>query len=142
MIRLNVGFSRKVGEPDFGSRGASVNLDIELADAAIDAPQELQASIRRLYALAREAVAEELQHSRNDTAESRKQGGNNGSAPGPMTMAQRKAIEAIARDMGIDPSAEIHRRFGLDMEQLSLAQASEAIDHLKHLQTAGNDSSS
>ncbi len=32
MIRLDVGLSRKVGEPDFGSRGASVNLDIELAD--------------------------------------------------------------------------------------------------------------
>lgn len=28
MIRLNAGFSRKVGEPNFSSRGASVNLEL------------------------------------------------------------------------------------------------------------------
>lgn len=31
MIRLNVGLNRKVGEPNYGSRGASINLDVELA---------------------------------------------------------------------------------------------------------------
>ncbi len=27
MIKLNAGFSRKVGEPNYGSRGATVNPD-------------------------------------------------------------------------------------------------------------------
>ena len=30
MIKLNAGFSRKVGEPNYGSRGASVNVELEL----------------------------------------------------------------------------------------------------------------
>ena len=34
MLKLSTGFSRKVGEPNFGSRGASVNLEIEI-DSAI-----------------------------------------------------------------------------------------------------------
>ncbi len=33
-MKLNVGLSRKVGEPNYGSRGASVNLELEL-DAAL-----------------------------------------------------------------------------------------------------------
>jgi hypothetical protein len=30
MLKLNAGLSRKVGEPDYGSRGASVNLELEV----------------------------------------------------------------------------------------------------------------
>ena len=30
MIKLNCGFSRKVGEANYGSRGASVNLELEI----------------------------------------------------------------------------------------------------------------
>jgi hypothetical protein len=28
-MKLNVGLSRKVGEPNYGSRGASVNLELD-----------------------------------------------------------------------------------------------------------------
>ena len=60
MIKLNAGFSKKVGEPNFGSRGASVNVDLEVESALIDQPEALQERIRRLFVLARKAVEDEL----------------------------------------------------------------------------------
>ena len=30
MLKLNAGFSRRVGEPNHGSRGTSVNVDLEM----------------------------------------------------------------------------------------------------------------
>jgi hypothetical protein len=37
-VNVNVGFSRKVGEPNEGSRGASVHLEVELDGAALNDP--------------------------------------------------------------------------------------------------------
>ncbi len=60
MIKLNAGFSRKVGEPNYGSRGASVNVDLELESNLISQPDMLHEKIRALFALAKRAVDEEL----------------------------------------------------------------------------------
>ena len=62
MIKLNAGFSRKVGEANYGSRGASVNLELELDSGAIDTPEKLHDKIKTLFALARRAVDEELRN--------------------------------------------------------------------------------
>ena len=62
MIKLNTGFSRKVGEPNYGSRGASVNLELEVESAAIQDPDKMHRKIRALFALARKAVDEELRN--------------------------------------------------------------------------------
>ena len=61
MIRLNVGFNRKVGEPGYGSRGASVNLDVELPSGEVQDVERLRERIRRLFQIARASVAEELE---------------------------------------------------------------------------------
>ena len=37
-LKLNIGFSRKVGERDYGSRGASANLELELESGLVEAP--------------------------------------------------------------------------------------------------------
>ena len=68
MIKLNAGFSKKVGEPNFGSRGASVNVDLEVESALIDQPEALQERIRRLFLLARKAVEDELNGNGNGNA--------------------------------------------------------------------------
>ena len=60
MIKLNAGFSRKVGEANFGSRGASVNLELEL-ESGQDA-EKMHEKIRALFGLARKAVDEELRN--------------------------------------------------------------------------------
>ena len=62
MIKLNAGFSRKVGEANYGSRGASVNLELELESNLIDSPDKMHDRIRALFGLARKAVDEELQN--------------------------------------------------------------------------------
>ena len=60
MLKLNAGFSRKVGEPDYGSRGAGVNVELELESNLIGDPDALLARIKTLFDLARRSVDEEL----------------------------------------------------------------------------------
>ena len=74
MIKLNAGFSRKIGEPNYGSRGASVNVDLEVESNLIDQPEQLQQRIRALFTLARKAVDDELSNGSN-------QNGGNGREP-------------------------------------------------------------
>ena len=57
MIRLNVGLSRKIGQANYGSKGGSVNLEVEVAD--LD-QNKLRESIHRLFNLAKESLEEEL----------------------------------------------------------------------------------
>lgn len=59
-IKLNIGLSRKVGEANYGSRGASVNLEVELDSGIIRDPQRFQDQIEDLYAMARQSVHDEL----------------------------------------------------------------------------------
>ncbi len=39
MLKLNAGFSRKVDEPNYGSRGASVNVELELESGLVGDPR-------------------------------------------------------------------------------------------------------
>jgi hypothetical protein len=59
-LNLNVGCSRKVGEANYGSRGASVNLQLELESSLASNTDRLQDHIRNLFSLARASVEEEL----------------------------------------------------------------------------------
>ncbi len=57
MIKLNAGFSRKVGEPNYGSRGASVNVELELESSLIGDADALSSKTRNLFDIARQAAA-------------------------------------------------------------------------------------
>ena len=60
-VKLNIGLSRKVGEARFGSRGASINLEVELDNGVLNDPGLLRDRVQDLYVLARQSVDEELQ---------------------------------------------------------------------------------
>ena len=58
MLKLNVGFNRKSGEANYGSRGASVNLELELDSGLAADPERLKERIRFLFGLAKASVEE------------------------------------------------------------------------------------
>lgn len=62
-LKLNIGLSRKVGEDNYGSRGASINLEVELDQGVLNDPEQLRCRVQDLYQLARSSVDEELRRS-------------------------------------------------------------------------------
>jgi len=141
ITKLNCGISRKVGEANYGSRGASINVELELDSDAAQDPQMLHDRIRKLFTIARDAVAEELGLSTQTggCAPGKPPVSNgNGSSVRPATEAQIRAINAIASRLGLDPHAEAHRRLGRGIQELTLPQASSLIDALKALQNGQN----
>jgi len=136
-MTLNVGFSRKVGEPDYGSRGASVNLDVELDTGLLAEPARLRHRIQELFDLAQASVDEELQRTGQPgpPAHTDSTGGNGQPCPRPArraTQSQVRAIHAIADRQGIDLSSLLRERFQIShADDLSITEASQLIDELK-----------
>lgn len=137
-MKLNVGASQKVSDDHFGSRGASVNLEIELDSRLASDDVKLRDRIRQLFGLVRQSVAEEL-GTRNGQSQRTepvlaKPPASNRRADGLRfaTLAQIKALYAITRQLGIDVNELLRERFGVNRPaELSLKQASELIDALK-----------
>ena len=67
-LKLNIGLSRKVGEANYGSRGASINLEVELDSGVLQDAAQLRDRVRDLYQLARQSVDDELHRASNDAA--------------------------------------------------------------------------
>ena len=83
-LKTNVGVSRKVSDNQYGSRGASVNLEVELDSTLINDPERFHERIRQVFRLAQQAINEELsrQHQDNGTA-NHATNGSNGHAAQP-----------------------------------------------------------
>ena len=60
MLKLNVGTNRKIGQPDYGSAGASCNLELELDTSLFHDLEGLQQVVKRAYAACHQAVHDEL----------------------------------------------------------------------------------
>jgi hypothetical protein len=132
MIKLNAGVSRKVGEPNYGSRGASVNVELELESTVVNDTDALHEKIRRLFALAKKSVDEEL----GISTSAANNGGANASSNGETRAAtdkQKHAIAAICVENGLDGDQEALDMFDRPAIQLTLPEASQLIDRLKTL---------
>ncbi len=129
-LKVNVGLSKKVGEQNYGSRGASVNVEMELDASSFSEPQRLQDRIRQLFNIARSSVAEEL-NGRIGGANGHDTDERSRHAP-PATRSQVKALFAIARSNGLDINEVVQDRFRISRpEELSIKEASSLIDELK-----------
>lgn len=158
-LTINVGLSRKASK-DYQSSGVSINVTAELDQSLLGRPEQLQDEIDALYQQAEDAISRETDRlsppadntpsrrdryaERNDRGPGGQHGrGNgrphrNGGGTSPATESQRRAINSIATRLGIDPHVESKEIIGVELDQLTLREASELIDHLKSLSPAGN----
>ena len=159
-MKLNVGVSRKVGLPNYGSVGASCNLELELdatllerdldafhtqiRGAYVAANQAVHDELARLHALRTDAPERAGNQSRvgsspkngyrktNGSDELRRFQGDRSGAVKPATPNQVKAIVAISRKQDIDLTGLLRHEYEVERpEDLSIRQASELIDMLK-----------
>jgi hypothetical protein len=143
-----------VGLPDYGSVGASCNVEVELDSTPIDRDLDaFHARVRDVYVAAHQAVHDELARLQGPIAApldppaspqrhaSNGQSGGNGNTDRqpagrsrlrkPATENQVRAIRSIANQQHADLDGLL-REYGVDRpEDLSLRQASELIDVLK-----------
>ena len=153
-LKLNVGVSRKVGLPDYGSVGASCNLELEVEVGLLERDLDaFHARVRDAYVAAHQAVHDELARLQapveapGDQPAPPRHHASNGHPGGnghadrppagrprprrPATDKQVRAIRTIAGRQHADLDGLL-RGHGVDRpEDLSLRQASELIDALK-----------
>jgi hypothetical protein len=72
-LKLNVGISQKIGQPAYGSLGASCNVEVELDQALLfDDVEAFQERVTSAYAACRQAVAQELDRRRSTSIDGAK----------------------------------------------------------------------
>jgi hypothetical protein len=147
-LKANVGVSRKIADQSYGSRGASVNLEVELDSSLIQQPERLQERIRQICQMAQQAVDQELDrqiavtgHNHEHTTAAsgnghqnanRRHNGSGRAAGRKATASQVRAIHAIINRQGLDLVETLRHHGSVDYaEDLTITQASQLIDNLK-----------
>ena len=144
MLKINIGHSRKVGEPNYGSRGASVHFEVEVDHGLVEQPQALRQKIRELFVQAQAAVREELHGPETNGTQRPATNGHQRPATNGHQLPQRmatssqvRAIHAIANRQRTNLS-ELLQELGIGrLEELSISAASDLIDRLKSAAGAG-----
>jgi len=159
MIKVSAGLSRKVGEANYSSRGGSVHLEQEFDAGVIHQPERLRDGIRELFALARQALDEELGQGgdaagpveptvgpggdeKGDGVDDRSANGS-GEGVSTVTPARGRPQGPLASEKQVnylgtlcerqrrDVGELVQERYGVDLAWLTRRQATELIDWLR-----------
>jgi hypothetical protein len=150
MPKIIVGFCKKVGEANFGSRGGHVAFELEVDGLTIDA-ERVKSQIAGLFSLARQAVDTELTQTESSSGSTavpqwcRKSllpiNQNGYDQHRTVTPKQVKAIYALANRGKLDVGQLLSTRFNVNkITELHFTQASTLIDELKHQVSDGTTS--
>jgi hypothetical protein len=143
-LKLTVGLARKVGQPNYGSLGASCGVEVELENSLLGGdPDAFRARVRDAFVACRRAVDDELERLQaapddKSTKDGPEHSGSNGAgrednrAHRPATPRQLRTIVAIARRQRANLESLLRTEYGeASLEELSLAEASRLIDGLR-----------
>jgi hypothetical protein len=153
-LKLNVGLSKKIGQPDYGSLGACCNIEFEVDAGLLDHDlDEFQQRVRNAYVACNQAINDELVrhreqspaqpsgtqqtgHDHNRANNGNHSAGSGGNGNGREITAKQLAyarqlagqIDAIGARR-LDPLA--NRLYGKATTDLSSFEGSQLIDMLK-----------
>ena len=149
-LKINVGLNRKVGEANYGSRGACVNFEVEVEPTLVEKPDQLREKVRYLFQLAKTSVEEELSgHGVQDAASARHSGNGTGGAHGgngnghqatDKQLGYARQLAGQVSGLGIRRLDELtNKMFGKLVTELTTLDASGLIDMLKQLKAGDVD---
>lgn len=165
-LKLSLGLSKKIGQPDYGSLGASCHVEVELDGTLVDNDLERwHQHVRKAYVACAQAVNDELarlqqagqtnghRSARNGAAETQNHAGStgngNGNANGHRNGAQRASTKQLdyarqlavqIRGVGVRRLETLAQRmFEKPLADLASLDASGLIDVLKEIKAGRID---
>jgi hypothetical protein len=148
-LRINVGLSKKVGLPDYGSLGASCHVEYEADSSQLNGDLEaFQRQVKNAY------IATDQAFQSNGTVPAAGRNGaglqrNNGSVSPQSngqrrtngrkaTASQMRALEAIGNRLQLNINEWLQEKYGIRIAaEMSIADASAAIDELNSTPSNG-----